>query len=229
MVNTNLGSTHLATAARSRAVISSLSLRYPRLSCGLDKPVVPVPAPVHHVYVAGFGAGEDEEVVVEKLHLEDCLLCAHRLHLELFGAHYAGLDLLFLLDDEGFRLYRRLGVGALDLAVPAVELAPPVAPHPSLELVGHAVYGSVHVLRRLTRLQDGPVDEQRRLGHLGLRDGRVALVHQLNLRPRSAALVVEELGDALDLLEGVLLEGLCNRDVAPLDGYLHVRLLSVGG
>src|SRR5829696_1896128 len=227
MVNTNLGSTHLATAAHARAV-SSLSLRYLRLSCGLYEPVVPISTPVYHVYVAGIGAGEDEEVVVEELHLEDRLLRAHRLHLELLGADYPGLDLFFLFDDERLRLDRRLEMGALDLAVPAVDLAPPVAPHLALELVRHAVYGGVHVLRRLTRLQDRPVDEQRRLGHLGLRDGRIALVRQLHLRPRSAALVVEELGDALDLLEGVPLEGLRHRDVAPLDGYLHVASFPFG-
>src|SRR3712207_3437584 len=120
MVNTNLGLSHLATAVRPRAVIP-LSLRYPGLSCGLDKPVVPVPAPVNHVYVAGFGAGEAKEVVVKELHLQNRLLRAHRRHLELCGAHDAGLDLL-LRGDEGLRLDRRLGVWGLDLAVPAVEL-----------------------------------------------------------------------------------------------------------
>src|SRR5829696_3950642 len=143
MINTNLRSTHLATAARARSAIS-YSLRYPQLSCGLYEPVVAVSTPVYHVYVAGIGACEDEEVVVEELHLEDRLLRVHRLHLELLGADYAGF--LFLLDDEGFGLDRRLLVGALDLAVPAVDLAPPVSLDLALELIRHAVYGGVHVL-----------------------------------------------------------------------------------
>src|SRR5918999_1251380 len=69
----------------------------------LYEPVVSITASVYHIYVAGIGAGEDEEVVVEELHLEDRLLGAHRLHLELLGAHYLGLDLLFLLGNGGGR------------------------------------------------------------------------------------------------------------------------------
>src|SRR5918998_252782 len=189
----------------------------------LYEPEVSITATVYHIYVAGIGAGKDEEVVIEELHLEDRLLGAHRLHLELLGAHYPGLDLLFVLGHGA----PRLGRVSLELAVPAVDLAPPVAAHLPLELVGHAVYGGVHVLGGLARLQDHPVDEQRRLGHLRLGDGRVALVDQLDLSPGDAALVVEELADALDLLEGVPLEGLRHRHVAPLDGYLHVLLPSV--
>src|SRR5215210_9343550 len=107
MINTNLGLTHLATAARARSVLPSL--RYRRLFCGLYEPVVAVPAPVHHVDVPRIGAGEHEEVVVEELHLQDRLLRAHGLHLALLGADYAGLDLLCLLHNERLRLYRRLG------------------------------------------------------------------------------------------------------------------------
>src|SRR5918992_4609246 len=112
-----------------------LSLRYRGLFCGLDEPVVAVPAPVYDVYVAGLGAGEDEEVVVEELHLQDRLLRAHQLHLELLGPHDPGLYLLFLLDDEGLRLDRQLVVGVLDLAVPAVDLAPSIPLDLALELV----------------------------------------------------------------------------------------------
>src|SRR5215212_1958110 len=213
---------------RPCAVRPPLSLEYQRLYCGLYQPVVAVPASVYHVDVARIGAGEHEEVVVEELHLQDRLLCAHRLHLELLGADYAGFDLLCLPHDERFRLYRCFGVGVLDLAVPAVDLAPPVTADLTLELVRHAVYGGVHVLRRLARLQDRPVDEQGRLGHLGVGYGRVALVDQLDLSPRDAAFVVEKLADALDLLQGVSLQRLRHRDVAPLDRYLHVRLPSVG-
>src|SRR5918998_3358479 len=198
------------------------SLRYRGLFCGLDEPVVAVPAPVHDVYVAGLGAREDEEVVVEELHLQDRLLRAHRLHLELLGADYAGLDLLFLLDDEGFRRGGLLGVGALDLAVPAVDLAPPVAPHLALELVRHPVYGGVHVLGGLARLEDRPVYEQGGLGDLGVGDRGVALVDQLDLGPRVAAPLVEELGYALYLLQGVALERLRHRDVATFDRHVHV-------
>src|SRR5512133_2907771 len=133
MINTNLESMHLARTTRTR---SSLSLRYRRLFCGLYEPVVPVPAPVHHVDVPRIGAGEHEEVVVEELHLQDRLLRAHRLHLELLGADYAGLDLLFV-DDERFGLGRRFVVGILDLAVPAVDLAAPIALDLALELVRH--------------------------------------------------------------------------------------------
>src|SRR5215208_2284403 len=226
MINTNLESTHPATAARARPV--SPSLRYRGLSCGLDEPVVAVPAPVYHVYVAALGAGKHEEVVVEELHLQDGLLRAHRLHLELLGAHYASLNLLFLLDHERLRLNRQLGVGGLDLTMPAVDLAPPIPLDLALELVGHAVYGGVHVLGGLARLEDRTVDEQGCLGHLGVGNGRVALVDQLYLRPGDTAPVVEELADALDLLEGVALQRLRYRDVAPLDRHIHVRLPSVG-
>src|ERR671916_1813913 len=93
---------------RPCAARPSPSLRYRGLFCGLDEPVIAVPASVYDVYVAGLGAREDEEVVVEELHLQDRLLRAHRLHLELLGADNAGLDLL--LDDEGFRRGGLLGV-----------------------------------------------------------------------------------------------------------------------
>src|SRR3712207_4300485 len=133
-----------------------------RLSGRLNEPVVTITATVYHIYVASIGAGEDEEVVVEELHLEDRLTRAHRLHLELLGAHYPGLDLVFL-GDLGRRLWRM----ALELAVPAVDLASPVAPPLPLELVRHAVDGGVHVLGGLARLQHSPVDEQGRLRYWG--------------------------------------------------------------
>src|SRR5215210_9150825 len=115
----------------------------------LYEPVVSITASVYHIYVARIGAGKDEEVVVEELHLENRLLCAHRLHLELLGAHYLGLYLLFVLRHGALRL----GRVSLELPVPAVDLASPVAPHLPLELVGHAVYGSIHILGGLARLQ----------------------------------------------------------------------------
>src|ERR671914_592632 len=90
-------------------------------SSRLYEPVVSVTATVYHIYVAGIGAGKDAEVVVQKLHLEDRLLRAHRLHLELLGAHDLRLDLLL-----GHGVLR-LGNVVLELAVPAVDLASPVA------------------------------------------------------------------------------------------------------
>src|ERR671910_2964211 len=69
----------------------------------LYEPVVSVTTPVYHIYVAGIGAREHVEVVVEELELEHGLLRAHRLHLELLGPHDASLDLLFFLHDEGLR------------------------------------------------------------------------------------------------------------------------------
>src|SRR5918995_4905526 len=111
----------------------------------LYKPVVSVTTPVYHIYVAGIGAREHVEVVVEELQLEDGLFSAHRLHLELLGPHYACLDLLFFLYDEGLR---RLGDRIrriLQLALPAVDLAPPEALYLPLELVRHPVDGGVHV------------------------------------------------------------------------------------
>src|SRR5215210_3257066 len=188
----------------------------------LNEPVVSVTTPVYHIYVAGIGAREHVEVVVEELQLEDGLLCAHGLHLELLGPDDAGLDLLFFLHDEGFcRIWRRAR-RVLQLALPAVDLAPPKALDLTLELVRHPVDGGVHIFRSLTSLEHGPVDKQRGLGHLGLGDGAVALVDKFHLGPRSAALVIEEAGDALHLLPGVALERLRHRDVAAFDEDIHV-------
>src|ERR671920_1662417 len=188
----------------------------------LYKPVVSVTTPVYHIYVAGIGAREHVEVVVEELELEHGLLRAHRLHLELFGPDYAGCDLLFFLHDEGLlHLGNSLG-RILQLALPAVDLAPPKALDLPLELVRHPVDGGIHVFGSLTGLEHRPVDKQRGLGHLGLGDGAVPLVDELYLGPRDAPLVVEEAGDALHLLPGVALERLRHRDVAALDSYVHV-------
>src|SRR5215210_7016193 len=188
----------------------------------LYEPVVSVTTPVYHIYVAGIGAREHVEVVVEELELEHGLLRAHRLHLELFGPHNAGCDLLFFLHDEGLLHFGdRLG-RVLQLALPAVDLAPPKALDLPLELVRHPVDGSVHVFGGLTGLEHGPVDKQRALGHLGLGDGAVPLVDELHLGPRGGALVVEEPGDPLHLLPRVALERLRHRDVAAVDVYVHV-------
>src|SRR5918998_6054763 len=192
------------------------------LTGGLYEPVVSVTTPVYHIYVAGIGAREHVEVVVEELELEHGLLRAHRLHLELFGPHDAGFDLLFFLHDEGLvHLQGRLG-RMLQLTLPAVDLAPPKALDLPLELVRHPVDGGVHVFGSLTGLEHGPVDKQRDLGHLGLGDGAVALVDELYLGPRVRALVVEEAGDPLHLLPGVALERLRHRDVAAFDQDVHV-------
>src|SRR3712207_6433787 len=219
----------LAAQPACRPTRPPLSVRYLRLSCGLYEPVVSITTPVDNVYVAGICAGEDEEVMVEELHLQHSLLGAHRLHLELLGAHDPCPDLLFLVHDEGLHLALDPGVVVLEMPLPAVDLAPPVTPHLALEFVRHAVYGGVHVLGGFAGLQDRPVDEQGSLRHLGLGDRRVALVGQLDLRPRSTALVVKELGYALDLLPRVTLKSLSHQDVAPLDRDLHEGLLSLGG
>src|SRR5215207_6487255 len=185
---------------------------------GLYQPVIAVTTPVYHIYLARIRVGEDEKGVVEEFHLERRLLRAHRLHLELLGPHYACPQrLLFVLHNDGLRNPRTdlcRGV-PLFLALPTVELAPPVAPDLPFELVRHTVYGRVHVHRGLPGLQDRAVDEEGRLGDLGLGDRGVAFVDQLHLCPRVAAPVVEELADTLDLPRRVLLQGLRHRDVPP--------------
>src|SRR4028118_149876 len=110
----------------------------------------------------------------------------------------------------------------LRLALPAVDLAPPVPPHLPLQLVRHSVYGGVHVLGGLGRLEHGPVYEQRRLGDLGVHHGPVARVDQLDLGPRVAPLRVEELAHPLYLLERVPLQRRRHDDVPPLDQHVHV-------
>src|SRR5919202_1187066 len=157
-----------------------------RLLGGLYQPVITVTAPVYHIYLACIGVGEDEEGMVEELHLKRGLFGAHRLHLELLGTHDAGFYiLLFILYDRRGSSLHGDGV-SLSLAMPAVELASPVAPDLPLEFVAHTVYGSVHVYRGLPGLQHRAVDEKGRLGDLGLGDRGVTLVYQLHLRPRDA-------------------------------------------
>src|SRR5215208_5826394 len=105
---------------------------------GLYQPVIAVTTPVYHIYLACIRVGEDEKGVVEEFHLERRLLRAHRLHLELLGPHYACPQrLLFVLHNDGLRNPRTdLGRGMpLFLALPAVELAPPVAPDLPFKLV----------------------------------------------------------------------------------------------
>src|SRR5215203_461827 len=198
-------------------------------SCGrsgltgrLYEPVVSITTPVYHIYITGIGAREHVEVVVEELQLEDGLLSAHRLHLELLGPHYARLDLLFFLHDEGLRLVGRHVRRILQLALPAVDLASPEALDLPLELVRHPVDRGVHIFGGLAGFQHRSVDEQRGLGHLRLGDGPVALVDEFYLGPRSGTLIVEEPGDPLHLLPGVALQSVRHRDVAALDQYVHV-------
>src|SRR5215207_7388116 len=158
----------------------------------LYEPVVSVTTPVYHIYITGIGTREHVEVVVEELQLQDGLLSAHRLHLELLGPDYARLDLLFFLYDEGFRLVGDHIRRILQLALPAVDLAPPEALDLPLELVRHPVYGGVHVFGGLTGFQHRSVDKQRGLSYLRLGDGPVSLVDELYLGTRCGALVVEE-------------------------------------
>src|SRR5215210_4987305 len=106
--------------------------------------------------------------------------------------------------------------------MPAIQLAPPEAPDLTLELVYHQVDGGIHVRRGHPGLEYRTVDKEGRVGHLGLGVRGVALVDQLDLRPRDAAPVVEEPGDPLDLFSRVPLQRLRNRDVPPLDRYVHL-------
>src|SRR5215218_498227 len=175
------------------------------LTSRLYEPIVSVTTPVYHIYITGIGAREHVEVVVEELQLEDGLLSAHRLHLELLGPHYARLDLLFFLHDEGLRLVGRHVRRILQLALPAVDLASSETLDLPLELVRHPVDGGVHIFGGLAGFQHRSVDEQRGLGHLRLGDGPVALVDEFYLGPRSGTLIVEEPGDPLHLLPGVAL------------------------
>src|SRR5215212_2583240 len=218
LVNKLFKASFLARASLGRR--AGLLYARPLTLSGLYQPVIAITTPVYHIYLARIRVGEDEKGVVEEFHLQRRLLGAHRLHLELLGAHDASPYLVRLfLDDEGLRgLFLDV---PLPLAPPTVDLAPPVTPYLPLELVRHAIYGRVHVRRGLPGLQNRAVDKEGRLGNLGLGDRRVAFVDQLHLRPRVAAPVVEELGRSLDLLRRVPLQGLRHRDVAPLDRYLH--------
>src|SRR5919112_2067278 len=206
----------------AKASGSRSSMVSPPASLSRNSSVVSVTTPVYHIYITGIGAREHVEVMVEELQLEDGLLSANRLHLELLGPDYARLDLLFFLYDEGLRLVGCHVRRILQLALPAVDLAPPEALDLPLELVRHPVDGGVHVFGGLTGFQHRSVDKQRGLSYLRLGDGPVPLVDELYLGTRCGALVVEEPGDPLHLLPGVALQSIRHRDVAALDEYVHV-------
>src|SRR5918998_3701316 len=143
-------------------------------------------APVYHIYLAGISVGEDEEGMAEEVHLERGLLGVHRLHLELLGAYDTRLYLFLVLHDNRPGLCFLV---SLSLPMPAVELAPSVAPDLSLELVRHTVYRGVHVRRGLPGLQYRAVDKEGRVGNFGLGIRGVAFVDQLHLRPRDTVLL----------------------------------------
>src|SRR5215216_2049431 len=115
------------------------------LTSRLYEPIVSVTTPVYHIYITGIGAREHVEVVVEELQLEDSLLGTHRLHLELLGPYYARLEFLFFLHDERLRRLGDCIRRILQVALPAVDLAPPEALDLPFELIRHPVYGSIHV------------------------------------------------------------------------------------
>src|SRR5918993_558116 len=188
---------------------------------GLYQPVISVSTPVYHIYLARIRVGKDEEGVVEEVHLQRRLLGAHRLHLELLGPHDTRLYLVRLFFYQN-GLRRLHGGVPFPLAVPAVELAPPVASHLTLELVRHQVDRSVHVRRGYPSLKYRTVDKEGRVCHLRLGIRRVALMDQLDLRPRDAAPIIEEPGDSLDLFGRVPFQRLRDRDVSPLDRYVHL-------
>src|SRR5215212_11482833 len=195
----------------------------------LYEPVVSVTTPVYHIYITRIGAGEHVEVVVEELQLQDRLLSAHRLHLELLGPDDTSLYFLFLLHHEGLhRLIQHLR-SILQLTLPAVDLAPPVTLDLPLQLVRHPIDGGVHVLGCLASLEYRPVDKQGGLGHLWLGYRAVPLVDQLHLSTRIAPTLIEKPGDPLHLLRSVALESLGYGNVAPLDEYVHSLLPSTKG
>ena len=91
------------------------------------------------------------------------------------------------------------------------------------QLVGDQIDGRVHVGRRFAGADHGTAREDRRLGDARLRDARVLLDHELELDPRHLVdlALLQELVDVLDLLLGVVLQGIGHGDVATLDLGFH--------
>src|SRR5258708_4505963 len=112
-----------------------------------DQPEAAVPAPVDHVHVRALRPGEDEEVVVEQIHLHQCFLDAHRLGEELVAADDLGLDAVELLPG-GEDLVADAQRGALvDVRGPVVFQPFLVLLQLAFDLVDGDVDGRVHVLR----------------------------------------------------------------------------------
>src|SRR3954454_2398276 len=182
----------------------------------LDQPVVAVPPLVDDVHLIGFGVHEDEEIMADQLQLEQRLLVAHRLHVELFR-----LDdhRLVLLGQRGNR--RRIGlVGVVVghvLGLAAGALLAVALPLP-LELLGDQVDRRVHVGGRLPGAQHRALCPDRRLGHLAVADARVVLDDQLEL---AAALVGKVACQLAQLLLGVLKQGVGDIDVPAFPLQTH--------
>ncbi len=202
----------------------------------LDEAVVAVVAPVHHVRAVGLGVSEHEEVVPHQLELQGGLVDRHGLERELLGlddaAVVAGVrGLTGELVGQGRRGGHRRELGSrfdLDggLVVPVSCLAVHLVVillHASRELVGHQIDGCVHVGRRFTRADHRAAREHRRFRYARLRDAGVLLDPELELYPRHLVdlALLQELVDVLDLLVGVVLQGIGHGDVATLDLDLH--------
>src|SRR5690606_14283772 len=93
------------------------------LHLGFNQAQLPVLAPVQDMDVVGFRVGEHEEVVAEKLHLQDGLLDAHGLEGKPLGAHHLGqavyraVPLFLLVSSRPRRHLAQLG----PLYAPAVQ------------------------------------------------------------------------------------------------------------
>src|ERR1700686_1037716 len=132
-----------------RDAVRDLPLGHGLVAAGRDQAEVAVLAPVNHVHVAGaLRAREDEEVVVEQIHLHQRLLDRHGLGEELVAADDVWGDALDALGLENLvadahRLGRVhvQGPVALQALLVLLELA--------LDLVHRHVDGRVHVLALL--------------------------------------------------------------------------------
>src|SRR3954468_20824330 len=110
----------------------------------------------------------------------------------------------------------RDGRGGPLLAPPAALVA--VALDLAAELVGDEVDRVVELTGGVLGPQRDALEVQRRLGHLALGVGRIALLEDLDLEDRQLAHL---LGDLLEAAGDVLAQLLGDRKVAPLDLDLH--------
>src|SRR5215211_2184196 len=111
---------------------------------------------------------------------------------------------------------RRGGRGGPLLAPPAALVAVPL--DLAAELLGDEVDGVVQVAGGVLRAQRDALEVERRLGHLVVGVGRVALLADLDLQHRQLAHL---LGDLVEATGHVLAQLVGDRKVAPLDLDLH--------
>src|SRR5215813_6395102 len=112
-----------------------------------DQPEAAVPAPVDHVHVRALRPGEDEEVVVEQVHLHQRLLDAHRLGEELVAADHLGLDAVDVLPGGEDLVSDPQGGALVDVRRPVVLQPFLVFLQLAFDLVDGDVDGGIHVLR----------------------------------------------------------------------------------